>query len=177
MPLEIVIYPAAALAKPAKRVHSADGIDLHKLSAEMAETMKEADGVGLAAPQVGLSIRFIVVRDVEQNQVRAFVNPKVVNAALDTEVRTEGCLSFPRQYANVERRTWVTVRYFDLDFQSHKERFNGFLARVLQHEIDHLNGILLVDRAVDGLREVEEEEVHEAQPTNDRGLTTEPGAR
>jgi peptide deformylase len=167
MSLEIVTYPAAVLSRPARRIERKDGLDLHQLFAEMSEAMDKNHGVGLAAPQVGLGIRFLVAHNLETKETRPFVNPQILNSSHDMEIRSEGCLSFPELYGDVERSKSIVVRYQDLDFQQHEETVAGHFARVLQHEIDHLNGVLILDRALDGLYQYEEDEEQEGAPEDE----------
>jgi peptide deformylase len=156
VPMEILTYPASVLSRPARRITRREGLDLHALHRDMAEAMEQNHGVGLAAPQVGLSLRFFIAHDSQAQQTRGFVNPQIVRTSQETIVRGEGCLSFPELYGDVERSSWIVMRYQNLDFRHLEERFEGHFARVLQHELDHLNGVLLIDRAVDGLHRWEE---------------------
>lgn len=159
--LTIVKYPAAVLTRPARRIKPGD-TDLHALFAEMVETMDANHGVGLAAPQVDLGIRFIVAHDIAGQRTLGLANPQITEYSAVTEVGNEGCLSFPDLYGDVERAVSIVVRWQDLDFKHHEERFSGHFARVLQHEIDHINGILLLHRAIDGLHRWTEEDERKA---------------
>jgi peptide deformylase len=158
MAYEIEIYPAAVLMRPARRIGPSDGHDLHQLFADMIEAMNANHGVGLAAPQVGLGIRFIVAHNIEDGKDHGLANPQIVRFSGEVEVRSEGCLSFPEVYGDVERSLSVTVRYQDLDWVQREEVHSAHFARVLQHEIDHLNGILLIDRAIGEMYTYEEDE-------------------
>jgi len=172
VPMEILTFPASVLSRPARRVTRRDGLDLHALKREMSETMEQNHGVGLAAPQVGLSVRFFIAHDSQAQQTRGFANPQIVRSSRETEVRGEGCLSFPDLYGDVERAVWIVLRYQDLDLEHQEERFEGHYARVLQHELDHLNGVLLIDRAIDGLHSWEEgaeDEEGAAEPEGEAG--------
>jgi len=143
-------------------------MDLKQLFREMCDAMTEYVGVGLAAPQVDLGIRFIVVEDRETGERFPFVNPQIVESSGERQIGPEGCLSFPGLWGEVMRHERVMVRYQDLDFVEHEEEFEGFFARVLQHEIDHLNGVLLIDRAEDGLHEaVSEDEAADEEAGED----------
>jgi len=148
--LTIITEPHPVLHQVARRIQPGK-LDLAKLYLDMQETMAEAEGVGLAAPQVGLPIRFIIAS--VGGEVRPFVNPKIVWSSSQSEVDEEGCLSIPGLYGLVERAVEVEVEFEDLEFNRHRQRFAGFDARVIQHEIDHLNGILISDRALGGLYE------------------------
>jgi len=154
------MYPARVLSRAARRVNPGD-LELKQLFEEMVEAMQTFVGVGLAAPQVGKSIRFMIAENKETGEIRPYVNPQIVEFSSDRNVGPEGCLSFPGLYGDVVRSKSITIRYQDLDFNIIEEEASGFYARVLQHEIDHLNGVLLIDRAVDGLYEVRPEEEDE----------------
>jgi peptide deformylase len=152
-PLKIVTYPAKVLSRPARRITPQDGVDLHGLFERMKVAMRDHDGIGLAAPQVGLSIRFAVAHDSKGGKTYGLVNPQIEWFSADKKVGVEGCLSFPGVYGDVERSLSIRVRWQDTDFVEHEDEFEGHFARVVQHEIDHLNGVLILDRAIDGLWE------------------------
>ena len=118
---------------------------LRRLASDMAETMYMSDGVGLAAPQVGLSIKLIVVDLNDGNGWRAFVNPRITKRSPETYLDVEGCLSIPGIFEEIPRPVWVVVEYLDLDGKSHTEKFEYQNSRILTHEIDHLNGRLFID--------------------------------
>jgi len=121
---------------------------LRAIIKEMIETMHEEDGVGLAAPQIGLdkSLLVIDISSIDENEVPlAFINPKII--AMEGEaLYEEGCLSIPGVREEVTRPEGITLKYQDQTGKKHTEKFTGWRSRVLQHEIDHLNGILFVDR-------------------------------
>jgi len=122
---------------------------LQQQAEDMIETMREAKGIGLAANQVGMPNALCVVEVglvIEGAEPRAFVNPAIAATAGETVSYEEGCLSIPDVNDDVERPNQIRVRFQDLEGVSHEEEFEGMLARVLQHEIDHLNGIFFVDR-------------------------------
>ena len=177
MALTVVTYPARVLAKPARRIKPSDGVDLGALHDRMAATMREYVGVGLAAPQVGESVRFMLAHDSASGELRAFVNPRIVESSEEATLAAEGCLSFPGQYANVVRAERIVVRYQDMDFSEHEHEFQGYFARVVQHEVDHLNGVLLVDRAEDGLHDVEVEQEADALPEDGESPSARDSAR
>lgn len=110
----------------------------------MIETMYHYDGVGLAAPQVGISQRFFVM-DVGNGPV-AVINPEILEASPETEIAEEGCLSFPEIFVEIERSKRVKVRYQNVRGEFVEEELEGYPARVFQHEFDHLNGVLIIDR-------------------------------
>jgi peptide deformylase len=148
--LNIEMLGSEVLRKPAREVGEIDEA-LRLLAEDMFETMYAAEGIGLAGPQVGVSRRIIVV-DVRQEGVEpmALINPRVIEAGSRTEKAEEGCLSIPGVSAAVERPEQVTVEALDIEGHPVRLEADGLLARCLQHEIDHLDGILFLDR-VDSL--------------------------
>jgi peptide deformylase len=152
---EIITLPNKALRSKARKVTSFDK-ELQTLIDDMIETMRAAPGVGLAAPQVDVPIRVIVVEFREEQEeeddetppkLYTLVNPEIVRAAAEEELGTEGCLSIPGIVGDVERPISVTVKGSNRRGQPVKIKASGWLARIFQHEVDHLNGILFVDRA------------------------------
>ncbi len=146
--LELRTYPDPVLSKVCTPVTEITE-DLHTLVQDMAETMYEAPGVGLAAPQVGHSIRLIVMdasaKD-EDNELLVLVNPELELLGEVIKSEQEGCLSVPFGYrADVKRHDTVRVRYTDLEGVAHEEIWEGFKAIVIQHEFDHLEGVLFID--------------------------------
>ncbi|HGY57194.1 MAG TPA: peptide deformylase [Caldithrix abyssi] len=134
------------LREKTKQVTNFDG-QLQKTVAQMIDFMHQEDGIGLAAPQVGLRNSILVV-DIspieEEEKPRAFINPKIISAEGESVVE-EGCLSIPGVREDVTRPERIRLAYQDLDGRRIEEDYDGWLARVLQHELDHLNGILFVD--------------------------------
>lgn len=125
------------------------GPAVQQLFVDMTETMQAAQGVGLAANQIGRSESLCIVDEgliVQGAGVRAFVNLRLVEEGRDESEMEEGCLSIPEINEPVMRKLQIRLRYQDLQGAEHEELFEGMLARVLQHEIDHLNGIFFVDR-------------------------------
>ncbi|QXM24374.1 peptide deformylase [Elioraea tepida] len=146
-PLRILIAPDPVLRRTARPVTEADAETVRALIPRMLATMYAAPGIGLAAPQVGVSLRLAVI-DLQAEGRRTpmvLINPELVAASAETEQREEGCLSLPGQYADVVRPRAVTVRYLDESGARREVAAEGLLARCLQHEIDHLDGILFVD--------------------------------
>lgn len=146
------------LRKKSTKVKSFDK-KLKKLLKDMEKTMLKKDGVGLAAPQVSVNLRVAVLNfqlDSESNRVIALINPEIVDASVETVEAEEGCLSLPGEYANVVRYKTVTVKFQDAKDTQRVLELDGLNARALQHEIDHLNGILLPDKAVGKVRKEEE---------------------
>lgn len=150
--LEIVTLPEPILRRKARKV-SDFGKDLQNLIDNMVETMREAPGVGLAAPQVNVPLRVIVVEygeDEEEEKppkLYMVVNPEITRASSETEIGTEGCLSIPGFVGDVERPVSVTIKGQNRHGQPMKIKASGWLARIFQHEVDHLDGILFPDRA------------------------------
>jgi peptide deformylase len=147
--LQVVHYPEPVLRKRAEDVPEIDD-GVRDTVAAMFRTMYEGKGVGLAAPQVGLRTRILVINptgDPEQpDEELALVNPTILDRSGPTTHMEEGCLSFPGIYADVARPERCRVRAFTPDGEPVEREFEGFLSRVVQHEYDHLEGVLLVDR-------------------------------
>lgn len=119
----------------------------------MFETMTEADGIGLAAPQVGVTKRLFVVDTRRPGERIAFINPEILETSQQQGVHEEGCLSIPGMYYDIVRPLEVTVQAQDLQGKAFITRASGLLARVIQHEYDHLNGVLFIDRMDEDARE------------------------
>lgn len=149
---EIVTIPDPVLRRKARKVTDF-GPELQKLVDDMVETMRVAPGVGLAAPQVGIPLRAVVVEfgDEEDETVPpklfVVVNPEITRTSQDSVVAAEGCLSIPGYAGDVDRFEAVTVRGLNRHGQPMRVKAEGWLARIFQHEIDHLEGVLFTDRA------------------------------
>lgn len=149
---EIVTLPAPVLRRKARKVTDF-GPELQTLIDDMIETMREAPGVGLAAPQVDAPLRLIVVEygdDEDENippKLYTLINPEITRFSSESEVGTEGCLSIPGFAGDVERPLGVTVKGLNRRGQPIKIKAEGWLARIFQHEMDHLDGVLFIDRA------------------------------
>jgi peptide deformylase len=144
----ILIAPDARLRRKSAPVERVDK-DIHRLMDDLMETMRAAPGIGLAAPQIGVRKRVIVVdvpgeKEGERTLLR-LANPEILWAPEEMATHEEGCLSLPEQYANVERPAEVKVRYLDPENEIREIHAKGLLATCLQHEIEHLDGILFVD--------------------------------
>lgn len=150
---EIRIIGDPVLRKKSKKVQKVDSLLLQLIN-DMAETMYAAPGIGLAAPQVGINKRVVVV-DIGGGLLK-LINPKVVESSEEIEIDVEGCLSVPGRVGDVERPIEVTIKSMNEEGKYSRFRAEGLLARCLQHEIDHLDGVLYVDKA-DNLREPEYE--------------------
>ncbi len=143
--LKIIFYPDPRLRKVSAPVRSFDK-DLAALADKMLELMREEQGVGLAAPQVGVNLRlFVMNHDGAPENDRVIVNPQLFDAQ-GNELDEEGCLSLPKIRANVDRATKLTLKAKDLSGKAFEETGEDFIARVWQHETDHLNGVMLIDR-------------------------------
>jgi peptide deformylase len=150
--LPILVAPDPRLRTISKPVETIDD-DLRTLIADMFETMYDAPGIGLAAIQVGVPKRLLVMdlqeeEDEEGKPIRnprVFINPELFDPSEETSLYNEGCLSVPEQYAEVERPAVVHARWQDADGARHEEKLEGLLATCLQHEMDHLQGVLFID--------------------------------
>ncbi len=152
MILPMYILGQPVLRKEAEEI-TPDYPNLKELINNMYETMQKAEGVGLAAPQIGLPIRLAVIDlDVISDEhpeykgfLHAFINPRIIEVSDETCTMEEGCLSVPGIHESVKRPSKIHVTYLDEDLNPHDEWVDGFLARVMQHEFDHLDGKLFVD--------------------------------
>ena len=150
--LPIVEVPDPRLRKISSPVEQVDD-GVRALVADMFETMYAAPGIGLAAIQVGVPKRILVIDLQEPEEEggapvkdpRVFINPEILTHSDQEVPYTEGCLSVPDQYAEVDRPDRIRARWLDLDGKPHEEEIEGLLATCLQHEMDHLNGILFID--------------------------------
>lgn len=152
MILPICLYGLPVLRQVAQDIDK-DYPKLNDLIKNMFETMYHSDGVGLAAPQIGLGIRLVVI-DVDavsetypecEGVKLTLINPQIVSAEGQDVSCDEGCLSFPGIHERVSRKNSVTIRYYDEKFEEHTETFEGFVARAVQHEYDHLEGKVFID--------------------------------
>ncbi len=149
----IVVYGSPVLRTVAKEIN-ADYPNLKQFLDDLFETMYKADGMGLAAPQVGKSIRIFVVdgtslEDDEPSMKdfkKTFINPKILELDGESMVMNEGCLSLPKLREDVNRYNKVKIRYYDENFNFFEEEYEGLKARVIQHEYDHLEGVLFIDK-------------------------------
>jgi peptide deformylase len=146
----IVMYGDAVLRKRAADIEK--GTDLTQLVADMYETMYEANGIGLAAPQIGKSIRLFIVDGTTledeptlKDFKKTFVNPQIIDEHGEEWGFEEGCLSIPNIRAEVLRKETVRIKYFDENWNSFEEEFDGMKARIIQHEYDHIEGKLFID--------------------------------
>lgn len=147
----IVAYGDPVLRKVAAELTKENPKDLPKLIADMFDTMHNAEGIGLAAPQIGLSLRLFVVdgSGTEDEEIKdfkkVFINPTILEEAGDKWGFEEGCLSIPSIREEVQRQAQVRIRYYDENWELHEETYDGMKARVIQHEYDHIQGVLFID--------------------------------
>lgn len=149
---EIVSLPHPVLRRKARKV-TEFGDEIQELIDDMVETMRQAPGVGLAAPQVNVSQRIIVVEygdeedETKPPKLYTLINPEITRLSQETVLGTEGCLSIPKLVGEVERSAAVTVKALNRQGKPVKIKAEGWLARIFQHEIDHLDGIVFTDKA------------------------------
>jgi len=149
---EIITLPAPVLRKKARKV-TEFGAELQTLIEDMVETMRAAPGVGLAAPQVNVPLRVIVVEYGDEENEEApkklftLVNPEIVRQSEETVIAAEGCLSIPGFVGEVERHDQINLKALNRQGKPVRIKAEGWLARIFQHEMDHLNGVLYIDRA------------------------------
>ncbi len=143
----IILLPDPVLREISRPVEQVDA-SLRKFAGDMLETMYDAPGIGLAAVQVGEPIRLLVAdvsKEEGNRQPMVFINPRILASSDDRSVYEEGCLSIPDYYADVERPAAITIDYVDLDGKTQVLEAEGLLATCLQHEMDHLDGVLFID--------------------------------
>lgn len=154
---QMVVVPHSVLTSVAKPITSFDN-KLKRLLADMKETLlatKNPKGVGLAAPQIGEPYRVFVTKPTEKSTLRAFINPEIVRATGETdgvperENKLEGCLSIPAIWGKVKRSEKLTLKFQDETGKAHEQEFSGFMATIIQHETDHVNGILFTRRVLE----------------------------
>lgn len=155
MVLPVYVYGMSVLRKISQEIDE-DYEGLEQLISDMFETMYFSDGVGLAAPQIGRSIRLFVIdarrmEDVEDEEdlkdfKKVFINPYITDQWSDNFIFGEGCLSLPNLREDVSRPSKIKIEYFDENWEFHTEEYDGVKARIIQHEYDHLEGILFVDK-------------------------------
>lgn len=145
--LNIIKYPADILRRKTRevKINELNDPKVQRLIFDMVKTMEAKKGVGLAAPQVGSDLRICVVKANDETLI--LINPKIKSYSRKKDIFEEGCLSFPEKFFLVERPVKVKVAAWTIEGEKIKIKASGFLSRVLQHEIDHLDGILVIDRA------------------------------
>ncbi len=157
-----MIYPIVVFGDPVLRKKASDiekdSIDVKKLAEDMFETMEGANGIGLAAPQIGKPIRMFVVdgTGIEEEEMKdfrkVFINAEILDETGEEWKFEEGCLSIPGIREDVSRNENVTIKYFDEEWVAHQETFDGMRARIIQHEYDHIEGVLFTDYVVSPLK-------------------------
>jgi len=151
MILPVYAYGQPVLRQKAKEIDK-DYPNLQGLIADMFETMYASNGIGLAAPQIGLGIRLFITDGSEIEDIKpegfkqVFINPQIIEEFDEKWDYEEGCLSIPQVRADVNRHSKLVLRYFDENWQEHTHEFEGMAARIIQHEYDHIEGILFTDR-------------------------------
>ncbi|MFH1161643.1 MAG: peptide deformylase [bacterium] len=154
MLLPIVAYPHPVLKKVAEEIGPGYP-ELEPFLADLWETMYQADGVGLAAPQVNRAIQIFVIDTSALSEhhhpeaagfKKTFINAKIYREEGEEEVHNEGCLSFPGLHEDILRKAVIHIRYLDEHFREHDDRYEGIIARVIQHEYDHIQGITMAER-------------------------------
>ena len=144
---KIIIEPDTILRKKSATLEKVDN-ELRELMDDMLETMYAAPGIGLAGVQIGILKRLIVIdvsKEKEKKSPLFLVNPKIISKSDNTSVYEEGCLSLPGYFAEIERPSECQIEYIDYNGKKKKMKANGLLATCIQHEVDHLNGILFID--------------------------------
>ena len=136
-----------ALAQPVPK-----SCDLSAIIGQMFVLMRRAQGIGLAAPQVGISQRFFII-EIEKNRPLVFINPEIISTGADLNIHEEGCLSLPKLYAKVQRPASVRIQARDASYRLFTLEAEDILATCIQHELDHLNGVLFIDRLNAAARE------------------------
>jgi peptide deformylase len=146
--LKIITIPDPILRKKSKEISSKEltSKNFTRLVQSMAKTMIKTDGVGLAAPQIGKNIRLAVINS--KDGVICLINPKIVKKSWTKNLEQEGCLSIPGIFGQVNRHNKISLTYLDRKGKKIKLDATGLMARVMQHEIDHLDGILFIDKAL-----------------------------
>lgn len=150
MIVPIILYGSSVLRKTSVEVTPDDNI--REMGALLLDTVKKAEGIGLAAPQINLLKRIIVIdtspiiEETDEKYEAVLVNPEIVDYEDDLIIYKEGCLSFPGIFEDIYRPDTIYVKYQDLSFNIHEEKLSGIKSRIFQHEFDHLNGILFIDK-------------------------------
>lgn len=144
--LPITTYPTKSLREKSTPIADPNASEIQTLIKNMFDTMVAAEGIGIAAPQVGKNIRLFLARTDNKRGYDAFINPRLSRKSLRKNTMEEGCLSVPGHYGQVRRHLAVTIHYTDDAGKERSERVRGMLSRVIQHEYDHIEGILFIDR-------------------------------
>jgi peptide deformylase len=145
---KLIFYPAENLRRTSRNITSFTS-ELRLFAERMNIIMNEYEGVGLAAPQVGHNVKLIIVKVEQTDTFRILINPEITFSSRKVSAMEEGCLSLPGIYGYVERPVKIRYRYQDVSGVEHKDKATGFESIVLQHEIDHINGRLILDRKIE----------------------------
>lgn len=148
----IIVYGHPILKKKSDNIEKGS-IDVKKLSKDMFETMHNANGIGLAAPQIGQSLRMFIVdgyligdkKEKMTDFIKVFINPEIIKESSEEWKYEEGCLSIPDIRAEISRKSKILINYLDENWKKHQEEFDNMKARIIQHEYDHIEGILFTD--------------------------------
>lgn len=150
--LEIITIPKKTLRQPSKNIENISSAELKKIIRRMFYTMKKVQGVGLAAPQIDKNINlFVIDKELAKinNVPAAYFNAKIIKTSPEEEIMEEGCLSVPDRHGLVKRAQKIKLTATDETGKEFTANLDGFIARVIQHELDHINGILIVDKIIE----------------------------
>jgi peptide deformylase len=145
--MKILEYPNEILREKSAEVKNPTSTKTKQLILDMIQTLRANNGLGLAAPQVGKNIRLCVIEI--ENELFVLINPEIKSLSKEEVVSEEGCLSFPNKFMDVQRHKRIKIKATDLNGKKQIIRARGLLARAIQHEIDHLDGVLIVDRVIE----------------------------
>ena len=148
--MKILIHPNPTLRKKSQCIKNEEILssEFQDFIQKFGQTMLTEDGAGLAAPQVGVLKRFVAVNENGAGKAKIYINPEIIKKSFRKNIIEEGCLSIPNVFGKVKRPKNIKVKYQDRSGNWHKEKCNDYHSRVLQHEIDHLDGILFIDKLV-----------------------------
>jgi peptide deformylase len=142
--MKILEYPNEILRNTSEKVKDPTSVEIKQLILDMTKTLRANNGLGLAAPQIGKNLQICVIEI--ENELFVLINPEIKNLSKEKINSQEGCLSLPNKFLNIDRHKRIKVKATDTNGKKQIIRARGLLARVIQHEIDHLNGVLIVDR-------------------------------
>jgi peptide deformylase len=155
--LPIVVNPNPILRKKAETIKNPLSTDIQDLIPILTETMIQEDGIGIAAPQVGESIRLVIIN--QKDKPLIMINPRIITKSIRTEIAEEGCLSVPGVFGMVKRAKKIKATALDASGKQYVLKAEGLLARVIQHEVDHLNGILFIDKMIKKTRDPQDDNI------------------
>ena len=142
--MKILEYPNEILRKESVEVKNPTSVETKQLIAEMIQTLRANNGLGLAAPQVGKNLRLCIIEI--EHELFVLINPEIKSLSKEKLLSEEGCLSFPNKFLDIQRSKRIKIKAIDSNGKKQIIRARGLLARAIQHEIDHMNGVLIVDR-------------------------------